>query len=309
MPGLPDAAHWPAGVRQFAAQVPPSGVLRVPSTRWLLSRISFGLAAFIALALSPGPAAAQEGLDLNAPDNPPPEEPKKPEPPTPKTEPRKPGQNVLEGALGAPGERERDTALEDRVKAVQRKGFLKRGRFEAAPLFVTSVNDAFFQKVGGGIRLAYNLQDSFAIAVRGAYYTPFRTDNVREGKLAFQSQLLTSQLYGQVMASGVWAPIYGKVSVFNKRIIHFDLFLSAGLGAVWSATSLAPRSEGPHVAADFGGGVRFYPKDWLAVEVGLLDTLYPDQPITSVPSTTQKVLVANIGLSFFLPTRFEYVYP
>ena len=59
---------------------------------------------------------------------------------------------------------ERDVALGDRVKAVQRKGFLKRGRFEVAPILALSVNDAFYQKVGGGLRLAYSLQDSFALA-------------------------------------------------------------------------------------------------------------------------------------------------
>jgi outer membrane beta-barrel protein len=204
---------------------------------------------------------------------------------------------------------ESDVALGDRVKAVQRKGFLKRGRFEVSPMLALTVNDAFYQKFGGALRLAYNLQDSFAIAVRGAYYTPYRTDNVREGKIAFQSQLLTSQLYGQAMVDGIWSPIYGKAAFLGKNIIHFDLFLSAGFGAVWTATSLAPRNEGPHIATDLGGGIRFYPKEWLAFELGLQATLYPDQPILSVPGTIQNVFVANVGLSFFFPPSFEYVYP
>ncbi len=204
---------------------------------------------------------------------------------------------------------EQDVALGDKVKAVQRKGFIKRGRFEVAPMLSVSVNDAFYQKFGGGLRLAYNLQDSFAIAVRGAYYTPYRTDNVREGKLAFQSQLLSSQLYGQAMLDGVWSPIYGKAAFLGASIIHFDLFLSAGFGMVWTATSLSPRNEGPHFATDLGGGVRFYPKEWLAFELGLMATLYPDQPVESVPGTIQKVFAANVGLSFFFPTTFEYVRP
>ena len=171
------------------------------------------------------------------------------------------------------------------------------------------MNDAFYQKVGGGLRLAYSFQDSFALAVRGAYYTPFRTDNARVGKLAFQSQLLTSQIYSQAMMDGVWSPIYGKAAFLGDAIVHFDLFLSAGFGAVWSATSDAPRNEGPHPAAEFGGGVRFYPKEWMAFELGLLATFYPDQPIVSVPATIQTVFVANVGVSFFFPTSFEYVYP
>ncbi len=204
---------------------------------------------------------------------------------------------------------EEDVALGDKVKAVQRKGFIKRGRFEATPMLSVSLNDAFYQKFGGGLRLAYNLHDAFAVAVRGAYYEPYRTDNIREGKLAFQSQLLDSQLYGVAMLDGVWSPIYGKSAFVGRSIVHFDLFLAAGFGMVWTDTSMEPRSEGPHFATDLGGGIRFYPKEWLAFELGLMATLYPDRPSESVPSTIQKVFAANVGFSFFFPTKFEYVHP
>jgi outer membrane beta-barrel protein len=277
------------------------------------------LAATLAVLL-PISALSQEvpGIDLSKPprqdERPPAGERDEGEelPPIDLSQPGKPGERPEEkkadGRPLAPFAPE-DVALGDRVKAVQRKGFLKRGRFEVAPIFSATVNDAFFQKLGGGLRLAYNLQDSFALALRGAYYQPWRTDNVREGKLAFDSQLLTSQLYGQVMLDGVWSPVYGKAAFLGKSIVHFDLFLSAGFGVVWSATSLAPRSEGPHLATDFGGGVRFYPKEWLAFELGLQATLYPDQPILSVPGTIQSVFVANVGFSFFFPPSFDYVYP
>jgi len=271
---------------------------------------------WLVLAFS-APAGAQElrGLDLSSP---PKAEERKPKAEPAEAAPLEPGQPPAPpGGKAAPAATpagdtlfgERDVALGDRVKAVQRKGFLKKGRFEVAPILALSVNDAFYQKVGGGLRLAYSFQDSFALALRGAYYTPLRTDNARVGKLAFQSQLLTSQIYSQAMMDGVWSPIYGKAAFLGDAIVHFDLFLSAGFGAVWSATSDAPRNEGPHPAAEFGGGVRFYPKEWMAFEFGLLATFYPDQPIVSVPATIQTVFVANVGVSFFFPTTFEYVYP
>lgn len=262
------------------------------------------------------PAGAQEsqGLDLSAPAK---AEPKKPRADAAEAEPldlRQASPSEAARARAAPASTgslfaEGDVALGDRVKAVQRKGFIKRGRFEVAPILSVSVNDAFYQKVGGGLRLAYSLQDSFAVALRGAYYAPWRADNARVGKLAFQSQLLTSQIYSQAMLDGVWSPIYGKAAFLGDSIVHFDLFLAAGFGAVWSATSDAPRNEGPHPAGELGGGVRFYPKEWMAFELGLMATFYPDQPIVSVPATVQKVFVANVGVSFFFPTTFEYVYP
>jgi outer membrane beta-barrel protein len=289
------------------------------------------------------PAFAQEvpGLDLSQPAKPssgdaggptelPPIDLSKPsEPPGMGSPPVK-----AEPPLAAPFS-EKDVALGDKVKAVQRKGFLKRGRFEVAPVFAATVNDAFYQKFGGGLRLAYNIQDSFAVALRGVTYrkpelssprswapAPIRTDNAREGKIAFGGQLLSSQIYDQLMLEGVWSPVYGKVSFLDKQIIHFDLFLLGGFGLIWSATSYAPRDNAglgfspdpvfvgrSKLGVDLGGGVRFYPKEWMAFEAGMLATLYPDQPVQSLPATIQKVFAVNVGVSFFFPRTFDYVYP
>jgi outer membrane beta-barrel protein len=277
-------------------------------------RYQFAIAWLVAAIPAIAPAAEEQtGIDLSKPSE---KEPSQGEelPPIDLSQPApRPGREAAQPAQERPRAiapfGEKDVALGDKVKAVQRKGFLKKGRLELAPLFAATVNDAFYQKFGYGLRLAYNLHDAFAIAVRGTKYAKVRTDNVREGKLAFQSQLLNSDIDQQLMVGGVWSPVYGKASVFQSRIVHFDLFLQAGFGMVWSATSGPPLSQGPHVAADLGGGLRFYPKDWLAFELGLLATFYPDQPAAQLPATTQRVFVMNVGMSFFWPFGFDYVYP
>ena len=76
-----------------------------------------------------------------------------------------------------------------------------------------------------------------------------------------------------------------------------------------SDTSLDPRREGPHPAADLGTGMRFYPADWMALELGFTATLYPDRPTPTSPSTTSRILAAHLGVTFFYPFGFEYVYP
>ncbi|HZZ84941.1 MAG TPA: outer membrane beta-barrel domain-containing protein [Anaeromyxobacteraceae bacterium] len=251
-------------------------------------------------------ASGQEvpGLDLSEPEQPP---PAREAPPRPAAEPAPPPAAEPRSPLGETGER--DAALGDRVKAVQRKGFLKRGRFELGLAAPGSLNDAFFQKVGVGGHLAYDLADSFAVSLVGAYFWHLRTGNVREGKLAFESQLLESQLRGKALLDGVWSPIYGKGAWLGSRIVHFDVYLAAGVGGVWSATSGSPRNEGPHPAANVGTGLRFYPSSWLSLDLGVDATLYPDQPSLTVPSTLQKLVTASLGFTVFLPTHFEYVYP
>ena len=266
--------------------------------------------ASLLLLFAPMVALAQgkeePGLDLSEP---PPAQTRPAErPPTPAPEGATPrASGTREGAPIAPGEA--DVALQDRVKAVQRKGFLKQHRFELGVYFPATINDAFYEKLGVGGKVAYNVADSFAVALRGTYFWQIRTSHVREGAQAFSSQLLTSQIRGQAMLDGIWSPMYGKAAWLGSQIVHFDFYLLAGFGGVWSATSLAPRSEGPHLAADFGGGLRFYPKDWLALDAGVVSTFYPDQPSTSAPSTIQKVVAAQLGLTFFFPFSFEYRQP
>ncbi len=268
-----------------------------------LSIHTFALLLLLAPVSTLGQTPEEPGIDLSEP---PPAKPGEGRAPGPRGAPPQAAKPRDEAPL-APGER--DVALGDRVKAVQRKGFLKRHRLELGVDVPGTVNDAFYEKLGVGGKLAYNFEDSFALAVRGAYFWQIRSSRVREGQVAFSSQLLTSQIHGQAMLDGVWSPVYGKVAWLGQQIVHFDMYLLAGLGGVWSATSLAPRSEGPHIAADLGAGIRFYPRSWLALDAGLIATLYPDQPVTSAPSTLQKVFAAHLGFSVFFPTSFEYVYP
>ncbi len=280
-------------------------------------RFLVAIACLVAVASPALGADEQPGLDLSQP--PKKDAPKGDDEELPPLDISKPAPPPKE-AKGAQAQKEekpvafqpfseKDVALGDKVKAVQRKGFLKRGRFELEPIFAATVNDAFYEKFGYGARLAYNIQDSLAISLRGNRYVKYRTDNVREGKLAFQSQLVAADIEQQVMLDGIWSPIYGKSSFLASSIVHFDIYLAAGFGLVWSSTSYAPLNQGPHWATDLGGGLRFYPKEWLAFDLGLMATLYPDQPVPLLPATIQKVFTGTFGVSFFFPTSFEYVYP
>ncbi len=268
--------------------------------------------SWLVLAL-PLAALAQEevpGIDLSAPQRPRESRPTQTAPAQKEKEKEKRPPGALETAVGVPGER--DAALGDRVKAVQRKGFLKQHRLQLTGFFSPSVNDAFYQKFGFGARLAYNFADSFAAGVRYTEYAQVQTQYRREAALAFNSLLLASRPYRSVMAEGIWSPVYGKVAVGGSSIIHFDLFLAAGGGLAWSATSFDTTTrtgQGAHLATEFGGGVRFYPASWLAFEAGVMATLYPDQTDPNVPAGITKIITATVGLSLFYPFGFEYVYP
>lgn len=252
------------------------------------------------------PAGDEPGLDLSGPAT--------PEPPPPSAAPVADKKPLVKKDLGPVVER--DTTQEDRVKSVQRKLYLKRGRFEVAPSFNFNVNDPYYTKFGGQLRVAFYPSDTLAIAVRGVWMQTLPTDDVRVAKKNLQSRLFFSVPQWGASADVEWSPFYGKVAFLNS-ILHFDGYFIAGGGVVATETSYvikadtaAPTTENrvlsPRPSYDFGVGMRFIAKDWLAVNVGLLNTSYVDVPAGTIKASTQNVMMLNAGVSFFFPLKSTF---
>jgi outer membrane beta-barrel protein len=199
---------------------------------------------------------------------------------------------------------------DDRVKSIQRKVFLKTHRFELLPTIFVSVNDPYYSKWGGALRGSFFLSDTLAVAVHASVYDLLPTDDVRTAKANFQSRIFYSVPKWSVLGAVEWSPIYGKATIFNT-IIHFDGFILAGLGALWSDTSSTPLdsknpggpTRGPNIAGEFGIGFRFMTTDWLAVNLAVINTSYVDTPAGTNKGAIQNILALNAGISLFLPFR------
>ena len=264
-----------------------------------------------ALVAAPGWAQNQfEGLDLSS-DTPKKEEPKKGEPrkddldfsattPAPTRAEAPPPRPEGEAA-------ERDVTQDDRVKSVQRKLYLKRGRFELAPAFVVNVNDAYYTKLGLALRGAFYPADTLAISVRFTLLDTIPTDDVRTAKRNLSSRIFYSVPRWGLAADAEWSPLYGKVAIFNS-ILHFDGYLAAGAGVMFTETSFStdPTRAGPKPAFDLGIGLRFVAKDFLAVNLGLIDTAYADIPTGTTKASLQNVMLLTAGVSIFLPFKSTY---
>lgn len=246
--------------------------------------------AVLVSLLIPVVAIAQEkfGLDLTKED----EKEKKEEP---KQKPAEVPVNIEQPIT------ERDTTAEDRVKSVQRKVYLKKHRFELAPYVAVSLNDAYYSKFGLALRGAYYLSDTLALSARFTSMQVIATSDAPIAKSTFQSRIFPSYPEWSLMGDAEWSPIYGKISIFNS-ILHIDAYIVGGLGVVRTQTSAAP-GRGPNPAGDLGFGMRFVARDWLAVNVALIDTAYFDTPAGTTKGELQNMLMLNAGLSLFVPFK------
>ncbi|AKJ05662.1 outer membrane beta-barrel protein [Archangium gephyra] len=269
-------------------------------------------AIVLALCIAPASAVAQNqedtglGLDLSSGEQKPQEEtdtsaetPTEEPPPLPSTLAEPPPAEPLSPA-------DRDVTLDDRVKSVQRKVYLKKGRFEVAPSVTLSVNDPYYTKFGAGLRGAFYLADTLAVAGRFSIMQVLPEDDVRIAKRTFDSRIFFSVPQWAAMGDVEWSPLYGKVAFLND-ILHFDAYLLGGLGVVNTQTSqvlVTPKvPRGPSFAVDLGLGLRFVARDYLAVNVALINTSYVDQPLNTSKGATQNLMTLNAGISFFFPMK------
>lgn len=212
---------------------------------------------------------------------------------------------AAEPAAAPAAAKEKIEVREDRIKAIQRKPFIKKGRFDLSPRFILSLNDAFYQKMGGGASVAYFPVDSLGLELSGAYVGTVQTDMVVFFQQANKALPKVSQLRYWLTFNAQWSPLYGKLSLFNDAIVFFDAYLVGGFG-------LAQTETGSKFASNIGLGLRYFVTSWLVVAIEVRDLIYTEKLRLDVQRTDytdiQNHVLLSAGVSFYLPTTFEYEY-
>jgi outer membrane beta-barrel protein len=219
-------------------------------------------------------------------------------------------------------------AFAGKIPPVSAGLYRKAGRFELTPSINLSVNDAFYSKYFGGLKLGYHFTESLSAHafLAGGLDTKAGSAQVcpSNGGCHSASRTQMFQVPGNIQlltgAEAAWAPVYGKLNVFSERVAHFDLALIGGLDwirhqkVVSTADAEALQASGGHppmsstVGAHLGLGVRVFFSEWIAARLEFRDYLYR----VSVPNwqdgggakrDLQNQLFTELGVSFFFPTQ------
>jgi outer membrane beta-barrel protein len=192
--------------------------------------------------------------------------------------------------------------LQDRIKAVSRKQFIKRGRFELAPFGGMTTNDAFFRSWSVGLRADYHFNDAFALELGGAgVLVQEKLDAVDQLRKLSHEVNNDARLLGYADLGVTFSPVYGKLALLSDYIVQFDGFIIAGVGATFdSNTAFA------HPAMDVGVGARIFLSRWFVVRTDVKDYIYPQD--RQGISTLQNLLLWNVGVGIFIPFDFQYEY-
>ncbi len=214
------------------------------------------------------------------------------------------------------------------VVVVPRKAFLKGGRLELAPSYGQSINDNLIRHHLFAADLNYFLTDVIWIGLQAQYFIKqLTTQDELIGVQYNRTPTLNRYLYGGALNFG-YVPLYGKFALFNRSIVHWEIFASAGVGV--TITEVIPRDpknsylvfKNTDLTPNVGIGSRFFIRDWLTVNFTLRDYMLPDKfepkpnlatSAAEAKASATSAFVHNLmlyaGVGLYLPTKFTYKTP
>ena len=190
------------------------------------------------------------------------------------------------------------------VSVIQKKYMPKTGRFQFFAAGGMTTNSPWFLNLGARINIGYFFTETLGIEVGGMFLSNSEREvskEIRENnKLQPEKFVNTKNNMG---ADLIWAPIYGKVSFINDRIVPFDMYFSAGAGS--SSTN---SQEGTNTTFHVGTGQIFSLGKSMAFRWDYSWYTYQATPVADISlasgkgeSNTYNDLILTAGLSFFFP--------
>lgn len=165
------------------------------------------------------------------------------------------------------------------IQTLQRKEFMKMGRYELSPRVGFVANDPFINRYLFGAGLTYHVTEVLGIEASGtaspdlgeADWKPVTHQLIEHNSVVPDISRILA--YGEFSIQ--FSPFYGKFAI-REKIIGFDLFLNVGTGAVLTHDDLIGLDETPaaqatqsqvHPTLNIGGGARVILSDALAIRM------------------------------------------
>lgn len=308
-----------------------AGMPRRPFARGFWSALGVALL----LAGTPALARAQDEPPPAEEGNKPPEEEGEPDLPAPPPESPPPSDEALEPEAGgdtappvkaATGEealRKASKRTWKDIVVLNRRLFLKQYRLEVLPFVGTTINDNLIQHTTFGAELNFFLTEVLAIGAQGIYYVHDVLDQEFFVRYHFGRVPSLNKYLGTVTGNFSYVPIYGKFTIFNKKIFHYEAYVTGGVGVTF--TEVIPRDfenePFKNVALTFpvGIGARLFITRWLAAHLAVRSYLMLDSfeaagrtevdgDAAKAKAETQFInnMIATFGFSFWFPLDFKY---
>lgn len=174
--------------------------------------------------------------------------------------------------------------LREEIYAVQQIYALRNHRVELSPTANFSLNDPFVQHTGFGLTANYWITNVLSVGVTGVFFQGLNVPS-DVNRFVGRSTGLVVPINEYQMAAALnfsYVPLYGKFSMFNRFIFHWDLYLTAGVGIMRTRPIAAIDPEvrsfewGTRIMFDAGLGVRVFVTRSVGITLELRNFVYPE---------------------------------
>ncbi len=223
--------------------------------------------------------------------------------------------------------------LHEQIYAVQQIYALRVRRFEFNPYWIQTLNDQFVSHPGPGLAINYYLTNVLAVGLNGNFYRWFNVDSQfnADVRRAARVGVPLNEYDWSAAANLTYVPAYGKFQGFQDFIFHYDAYVVGGAGLI--STRPIPVFDPdfrnfqfkPKLAFNAGLGLRIFFNRWFAAMLEVRNYVYNEKlENLTVAETDQErrdkstwegkssITVntqAQLGVSVFLPSSFEYRLP
>jgi len=175
-----------------------------------------------------------------------------------------------------------------RVHVLEQRPFTEAGRWELSFFGTAQVNPKFTQHAGISAELAYHLRENLA-AQLGLWYFPVSVQSTLSEELLTKARVAPETAEALLLREAAVAglelmPIYGKLDVFDGKILRLGMYLNGGLGVAKTRLQLRPSTDpatgrtfgdsGYRPIASLGIGLRVFLSQKLTLRLELRDFLY-----------------------------------
>jgi outer membrane beta-barrel protein len=120
------------------------------------------------------------------------------------------------------------TAKDDDFSVVQNRAFSKKGKFFGGLHYGAAINDPYYTGSYLGLSGGYFFNESWGVEASHVQ-SSFGKSRSFKDIISLGGGPKANEAISRTSINGIWTPIYAKMSLFDKKIIHFDMGLTFGL--------------------------------------------------------------------------------
>jgi outer membrane beta-barrel protein len=174
------------------------------------------------------------------------------------------------------------------IHVLEKRPFTEAGRWELSLFGSAQVNPKFTVHAGLSGELAYHLRENFALQLGVSWFPLSRESSLSEELITKASEAPETAeallLQGSALLGLELMPIYGKLNVFDGKILRLGVYVNAGLGAAKTQLQLRPSGDaitgrsfgdtGFRPMGSLGIGLRAFVSERFTVRLELRDLVY-----------------------------------